>query len=195
MVLTKLIFSGIVTVMVLQRLLELQISQRNKKEIFKRGGQERDTNSLGLVKLLQVSWCIAAISEVWLLDCPFIPVLGVVALAAVGLGQLLRYLSMRSLSWRWTLSIMTVPNLPVVDTGIYRYLRHPNWLGVILEIAALPLIHSAYLTAIVFTTVNAFLMSKRIQAEEKALSKDTNYASVFAERPRFVPAILPKVWG
>ena len=193
--LTKFVFSSIVAAVVIQRLFELRLAQRNKKEILKRGGRERDTNSLKLVKLLQVSWWIAAIAEVWLLDRPFIPVLAAVALAAMGIGQLLRYLSMRSLDWRWTLPIMTVPNLPVVDTGIYRYLRHPNWLGVLLEITALPLIHSAYLTAIVFTIVNAFLMSQRIQTEEKVLSEDTNYAFAFAERPRFIPNIIPKIWG
>ncbi|MGL4880646.1 MAG: isoprenylcysteine carboxylmethyltransferase family protein, partial [Waterburya sp.] len=92
-------------------------------------------------------------------------------------GQVLRYLSMQALSWRWTLPIMTVPNLPVVEFGIYRYLRHPNWLGVILEIAFLPLIHSAYLTAIAFSLGNAMLMIKRIQTEEQALKKNINYAS------------------
>lgn len=195
--LTKFIFSGIVAAVVLQRLFELRIAQRNKQEILKRGGRERDSNSLGLVKLLQVSWWLAAIAEVWLLNRPFIPLLAAIALMATVGGQVLRYLSMRALAWRWTLPIMTVPDLPVVDTGIYRYLRHPNWLGVFLEITALPLIHSAYLTSIVFTVANAFLMSKRIQAEEKALREDTNYALVFAERPRFIPNIdvLPKILG
>ncbi|MEO0015438.1 MAG: hypothetical protein RLZZ535_3827, partial [Cyanobacteriota bacterium] len=134
-------------------------------------------NLLGLVKALQVSWWIAMIAEVWYFDRPFIPVLAAIALVATIAGQVLRYLSMQALSWRWTLPIMTVPNLPVVESGIYRYLRHPNWLGVILEIAFLPLIHSAYLTAIAFSLVNAMVMIKRIQTEEQALRENINYAS------------------
>lgn len=187
--LTKFIFIGIVAAIVLQRLLELRISNRNAVEIMARGGRKHDDNALGVVKVLQVSWWLAMVAEVWWLDRPFIPLLAAGALTATLTGQVLRYLSMRSLGWRWTLPIMTLPNQPVVDSGIYSYLRHPNWLGVILEIAALPLIHSAYFTAICFSLANALLMSKRIKAEERALSEDTNYADAFAYKPHFIPAI------
>ncbi len=187
--LTKFIFIGIVAAIVLQRLFELGISKRNAAYLLAQGGREHNDNLLGVVKVLQVSWWIAAITEVWLLDRPFIPILAAVALVATLAGQVLRYLSMRSLGQRWTLPIITLPNQPVVSSGIYSYLRHPNWLGVILEIAALPLIHSAYLTAVCFSLANALLMSKRIEAEEQALSEDTNYAYAFADKPRFIPAI------
>ena len=96
---------------------------------------------------------------------------------------------MQALQWRWTLPIMTMPGMPVVTSGVYRYLRHPNWLGVIWEIAFLPLIHTAYLTAIAFSLANAWLMSKRIQTEERALAENTNYAAAFANKPRFISFI------
>jgi methyltransferase len=175
--LTKYIFLGIVAAVIIQRLIEVSLSDRHAAEILQRGGKEHGDNLLGAVKILQVSWWIAMIAEVWYFDRPFIPVLAAIALVATIAGQVLRYLSMQALGWRWTLPIMTVPNLPVVETGVYRYLRHPNWLGVILEIAFLPLIHSAYLTAIAFSVANAVLMIKRIQTEEQALSANTNYAS------------------
>lgn len=187
--LTKYIFSGIVVAVILQRLVEVRLSDRHKAEILKRGGQEHGDNLLGAVKVLQVSWWIAMIVEVWYLDRPFLPALAAVALTATIAGQVLRYLSMQALEWRWTLPIMTVSGMPVVESAVYRYLRHPNWLGVILEIAFLPLIHSAYLTAIAFSLANAWLMSKRIQTEERALSKNTNYATAFANKPRFFPFI------
>ncbi len=186
---TKYIFSGIVVAVILQRLVEVRLSDRHKAEILKRGGQEHGDNLLGAVKVLQVSWWIAMIAEVWYLDRPFVPALAAVALTATIAGQILRYLSMQALEWRWTLPIMTMSGMPVVESGVYRYLRHPNWLGVILEIAFLPLIHSAYLTAIAFSLANAWLMSKRIQTEEQALSKKTNYAAAFANKPRFIPFI------
>ena len=187
--LTKYIFTGIVVAVILQRMIELRISDRHKAEILKRGGQEYGDNLMGAVKVLQVSWWIAMIAEVWYLDRPFIPVLAAVSLTATIAGQILRYLSMQALEWRWTLPIMTVPGMPIVTSGLYRYLRHPNWLGVILEIAFLPLIHSAYVTAIAFSLANAWLMSKRIQTEERALSENTNYAAAFADKPRFIPII------
>ncbi|MBU7583103.1 MAG: isoprenylcysteine carboxyl methyltransferase [Nostoc sp. TH1S01] len=187
--LTKYIFVGVVISCILQRLLEVQLSNRNRAEILQRGGKEHGDNLLGVVKILQVSWWIAMIAEVWYFDRPFIFPLAAVSLSATLAGQVLRYLSMQALGQRWTLSIMTLPDTPVVNTGIYLYLRHPNWLGVILEIAALPLIHGAYLTAIIFSLANGLLMSKRIQAEEKALAERSNYISVFANVPRFIPKI------
>ncbi len=188
--LTKFIFTGIVAAVVLQRLVELGISKRNAAYILTQGGREHGDNLLNLVKVLQVNWLIAMMVEVWGLNRPFIPELATFALIVTIAGQVLRYLSMQALGWRWTLPIITVPGAPVVNTGIYHYLRHPNWLGVTLEIAALPLIHGAYLTAIGFSVVNAFVMSQRIQTEESALSQDNNYASAFVERSRFVP----KIW-
>ena len=187
--LTQYIFTGIVIAVILQRMLEVRISDRHKAEILKRGGQEHGDNLLGAVKVLQVSWWIAMIAEVWYFDRPFVPALAAIALTATIAGQVLRYLSMQALQWRWTLPIMTMPGMPVVTSGVYRYLRHPNWLGVILEIAFLPLIHTAYLTAIAFSLANAWLMSKRIQTEERALAENTNYAAAFANKPRFISFI------
>jgi methyltransferase len=74
-----------------------------------------------------------------------------------------------------------------VTRGIYRYVRHPNYAGVILEIAAAPLLHTAYLTSIVFTLANAAVPAVRIRTEERALDIDNHYRHAFASRPRFIP--------
>ena len=186
---TKYLFVGIIAAVIVQRLLEVRQSNRNKAIILRRGGREHGDNLLGAVKVLQVSWWMAAIAEVWYLDRPFIPVVATIAVAATVTGQFLRYFSMKALQWRWTLSIMTVPGMPVVTSGPYRYVRHPNWLGVILEIASLPLVHSAYITAITFSLANAWLMSHRMKTEERALSENSNYVAAFADRPRFIPSL------
>lgn len=188
MLTTKAVFVGIVAAVFLQRLSELRISQRNVAYLLAQGGREHGSNYLWVVKVLQISWFVAMIAEVYWLDRPFVPALAAVGLLAAIAGQFLRYLSMQALRSRWTLPIITIPGAPVVNSGIYRYLRHPNWLGVILEIAGIPLIHTAYLTAIFVTLANALLMIKRIHKEEQALSKDNNYAAVFADRPRFIPS-------
>ena len=188
MLTTKVVFVGIVAAVFLQRLFELRISQRHVAYLLAQGGREHGSNYLWVVKVLQVSWFFAMIAEVWWLERPFVPAWGAVGVLGAIAGQCLRYLSMQQLGVRWTLPIITIPGASVVDCGIYRYLRHPNWLGVILEIAALPLIHSAYITAILFSLANALLMVKRIQAEEQALSEDNNYAYLFAHRPRFIPS-------
>lgn len=187
--LTKYIFVGIIFAVILQRLFELRISKNNETYILNQGGKKHSDNLLTTVKVLQISWWIAAVAEVWYFNRPFIFPLATIALLVTLAGQVLRYLSMQALEQHWTLPIMTLPNTPVVDKGVYFYLRHPNWLGVILEIAALPLIHGAYLTAIIFSLANAVLMSQRIQTEEQALAKNSNYTLVFANRPRFIPKI------
>lgn len=169
--LTQLIFTGIVAAVIAQRLVELRISRRNADYILAQGGKEHRENLLGLVKVLQISWFLAMLSEVWLLHRPFIPILAVVGILGVVAGQTLRLLSMKALGWRWTLPLMTVPGMPVVNTGIYRYLHHPNWLGVILEIAALPMIHGAYLTAVFFSALNLLVTIKRIEQEETILNQ------------------------
>ena len=189
--LTKYIFTSIVIAVIVQRVFEVRLSDRHKNEILQKGGREHGDNLLSAVKVLQVSWWIAMIAEVYYFDRPFVNVIAAIALVATIAGQVLRYFSMQALQWRWTLPIMTVPDLPVIQTGVYRYLKHPNWLGVILEIAFLPLIHSAYLTAIAFSIGNAWLMSRRIITEEQALAKNSNYGAVFANKPRFIPGIEP----
>lgn len=189
---SRLIFTGITIIVMVQRLFELRMSKRNVAQLIAQGGRVHHDNSLFLVKILQIGWFVAMLMEVWRLDRPFIPGLAAIALFATVMGQYLRYLSMQALGLRWTLPIITLPGMSAVNTGIYRYLRHPNWLGVILEILAVPLIHSAYLSAIFFSIANAVLLVLRMQSEEQALQSDKNYNAMFANTPRFVltPTLL-----
>jgi methyltransferase len=185
--LTRYLFLGIVILVFLQRLLELRISHNHVKYILGQGGRLIGENLLPFVKVLQLTWFLAMIAEVWYFERPFYPFLAFLGVSGVILGQILRFLSMRSLEWRWTLPIAVIPNLPAVNTGIYRYLRHPNWLGVLLEMASLPLIHSAYLTAIVFSLINGLIMSRRVQQEELALEENNQYLAQMQNTPRFIP--------
>ncbi|MEM9162386.1 MAG: isoprenylcysteine carboxylmethyltransferase family protein [Cyanobacteria bacterium P01_F01_bin.4] len=175
---TQWIFVSIVLAVVVQRVLEVRLSKRNAAQILEKGGQEHGDNFLSLVKLMQICWWISMITEVWWFNRPFIPMLAVVGILGAIAGQTLRYLSMQALGWRWTLPIMTVPDESRIDSGIYAYLRHPNWLGVAIEIAALPLIHTAYLTALLFSVINALLMFKRIQLEEVALQPPQQHVGI-----------------
>ncbi len=184
---TRAIFLIIIAAVVIQRVVELQISKRHVTTVLAQGGRLHGSNLIGIVKGLQIGWFIAMVAEVWGLNRPFLPLLAAFSILAIIAGQGLRYLSMQALGQRWTLPIVTLPGASAIDTGIYRHLRHPNWLGVSLEILALPLVHGAYLTAIGFSLANAVLMFWRIQAEEKALCAENNYAQILATQPRFIP--------
>jgi methyltransferase len=81
----------------------------------------------------------------------------------------LRYWTITTLGERWTTRVLVRPGVPLVTRGPYRWLRHPNYLAVVIEIAALPLVHGAWLTAVIFSVLNAALLMVRIAAENEAL--------------------------
>jgi methyltransferase len=127
------------------------------------------------------------LSEVYLLKRPFLPALSATGAVVMAAGQGLRYAAIRLLGWRWSVRIFTIPGEQPINEGVYRYIRHPNYLGVILEIAAMPLIHSAYLTALVFSLANGILLTVRIKKEEEALDRASSYEETFSKQPRLVP--------
>ena len=170
-----------------QRLLELRLSKQNEKRMMQQGGREHAAGHFRFMKVLHTGWFVAMVAEAGWLRRPFRPALAAVAGLVAVLGQFLRYAAIRTLGRRWTVRIVTVPGQPPVRHGIYRYLRHPNYLGVVLEIAAVPLLHTAYLTSLVFSLANALLLRTRIRAEEEALAADADYHRWLADRPRLVP--------
>ena len=88
----------------------------------------------------------------------------------VALSMSLRYWAISSLGRRWNTRVVVLPGVPLEAAGPYRHLRHPNYLAVVIEIFALPLVHSAWLTAIVFSVLNLIVLRTRIAVEERALS-------------------------
>jgi methyltransferase len=100
---------------------------------------------------------------------PFLPWLGWPMFAIVLLSQGLRWWCVASLGRRWNTLVIVLPGVPLVTRGPYRWLRHPNYVAVVAEGLALPLVHSAWLTALGFTLANALVLSVRIRVENAAL--------------------------
>lgn len=169
-----------------ERLYELRLAKRNAEAMMARGGIEAGARHYPWMVLLHAAWFIACPLEVLLLDRPFIHTLGWPMLALLGSTMALRYWAIRSLGDRWTTRIVFVPDEPAVRRGPYRFMRHPNYLAVVLEIFALPLVHSAWLTAGVFTILNAWLLFVRIRAEERALTGSSDYGDAFEGVPRML---------
>ncbi len=176
---TETAFSALVLLVAIQRLFELRLSKQNEAEMRARGGREHAPEQMPWMKMLHAGWLVAMLVEVWLLARGFHAVgAGLALLVFVG-GQVLRRAAIRSLGDRWSVRIMTVPGEAVRKTRLFTWVRHPNYLGVCLEIAALPLVHGAWLTALVFSVLNGALLSWRIREEEKALALDEDYAEAF----------------
>ena len=184
---TQYIFLGVVVAIAAQRLWELQISARNEAALRAQGGYEVGAGHMPVMRLLHTAWLVAMPLEVFLLDRPFVPWLAAVAVVGLIAGQALRYAAIRTLESRWTVKIMVLPDAPPVSSGLYQRIRHPNYVGVMLEIAFVPLLHTAWLTAVVFSVLNALLLRVRIRAEEQALREATDYDAALGRVPRFMP--------
>ena len=112
---------------------------------------------------------VGCVVEVWALHRPFIPWLGWPMLAVAALSQVLRWWCVTTLGRRWNTRVIVVPNAALVRQGPYRWLHHPNYVAVVAEGLALPLVHTAWLTAAVFSLANALLLTVRIRTENSAL--------------------------
>ena len=156
-----------------ERFAELVISRRNAAWAFARGGVESGRGHFPAMVLLHTGLLLGCLAEVWLLDRPFLPWLGWPMLVIALLCQAGRYWVIASLGRQWNTRVIVVPGMPLSRRGPYRWpwLRHPNYWIVAIEGVALPLVHTAWVTAIVFTVLNAvLLLGFRIPAEERALT-------------------------
>jgi methyltransferase len=186
---SRVLYAGLVALVALQRLAELRLARRNLERALAHGGQEAESGHYRWMVLLHALWLLACPLEVWLLDRPFRPGLAAAMLVLFGAAMALRYWVIATLGERWTTRIVVVPGAAPVTGGPYRHLRHPNYLAVILELLALPLIHGAWLTALLAGISNALVLRVRIAAEEKALAGASDYGAVFADRPRLLPRL------
>jgi methyltransferase len=163
-------FVLLVVAVAVERLAELVVSRRNLAWSLARGGSEHGTGHWPFMVALHTGLLVAAVVEVAVADRPFLPWLGWPMLALVLASQTLRWWCIRTLGPRWNTRVVVVPGLPLVNRGPYRVLAHPNYMAVVVEGLALPLVHTAWVTAVVFTALNLPLLRVRIRAEEAALA-------------------------
>ncbi|HEY6486312.1 MAG TPA: isoprenylcysteine carboxylmethyltransferase family protein [Candidatus Cybelea sp.] len=149
---------------VLQRLAELLFAARNTRRLLARGGVEIGGYQYPFFILLHAAWLVSMALLIPPWRAPNWTLLGVYVLL-----QPLRVWAIASLGPYWTTRIITVPGEPLVRRGAYRFFRHPNYIVVCAEIAVLPLAFGAVEIAIVFSVLNASLLSWRIRIEERAL--------------------------
>jgi methyltransferase len=172
----------------LLRLVELRVSARHQAHLLAVGGKQVREPLYPLMVCVHAGLFIACALEVWMCDRPLIPWLAGCMLTVLGLCVVGRAWIWRSLGEQWNVHIVTSA-LPVVDNGPYRYVRHPNYTIVIIEIFALPLVHSAYLTALFFSLLNAGVLWQRIHLEEAALWARPEYVAKMGWKPRFLPVL------
>lgn len=163
------LYVGLVVLVGFERVAELAVSLRNAKWSFAHGGVEFGTGHYPFMVVLHTGLLAGCVVEAIVSGRPFDPKVGWAALVIVLMMQGLRWWCISVLGHQWNTRVIVVPGLSRVTRGPYRFLRHPNYVAVIGEGIALPLVHSAYITAIVFTLLNAPLLAVRIRTEETAL--------------------------
>lgn len=188
---TRVLYTALVALVAAQRLAELAVSRRNERRLRERGAVEVGSGHYPWMVALHTAFLVSCPAEVWLLERPLVPWLAAAALAVLVAASALRYWTLRTLGPRWSTRILVLPGAPPVVDGPYRFVRHPNYLAVVLEIAALPLVHTAWATALSFSVANGLLLRVRIRAEEAGLCEGDGsgsaYARAFADRPRWIP--------
>lgn len=155
----------------LERVAELVVATRNLTWSRARGGVEFGARHYPAMIALHTGLLAGCLLEVVLLHRPFLPALGATMFAVVLAAQGLRWWCIAALGHQWNTRVVIIPDAPRVTGGPYRFFAHPNYVAVVAEGIALPLVHTAWITSLVFTVCNAVLLRVRIGIENDALTR------------------------
>lgn len=172
----------------LMRLVELAISMR--RVAARREAVIDEPALFPAMAMLHTGLVALPLLEVWLLHRPFIPWLAAASLSVLLLATGLRIWTLSTIGRVWNVRVLPPPPDAVVTGGPYRFVRHPNYLCVILEILALPLVHTAVIASFVLTVGNALVLAVRIRTEERALMQLPAWREAFSSLARFVPGLF-----
>ena len=176
-----MLFFILISLVIIQRLIEVAIAKRNEKRMLAKGAYEVGASHYPYMVTMHICFFISLIVEVLVFDRTIAPLFLAFLFLFVTV-QLLRIWCLTSLGSFWNTKIIILPEANVVKNGPYTFMRHPNYVVVCLEIILLPIMFQAYFTAIVFTLLNIAMLSVRIPAEEKALREATNYEDKFKKK-------------
>jgi len=175
---SRVVYTVLIGVIAVQRLWELRISNRHLRALRDRGGYEVGAAHYPWMVAVHAAFLVSCPTEVWLLSRPWRPGIAAASLAVLVIALGLRWWVLSTLGDRWTTRVMVVPGERLMTVGPYRWLRHPNYVAVVLEIVAIPMIHGAWLTAAVFNLANLFVLRARIAVEDGALDRGENKVEV-----------------
>lgn len=174
------------------RLVELGISRRNQRQLEKQGVRKFAEPHFRWMVLLHGGVLIAAAVEVVILHRPLIPALAIPMGVLFVLANLLRWWVIRTLAGHWNVEVMASSHVGVVTSGPYRWVRHPNYVAVVAELFALPMIHTAWITALVGTAADLEILRRRVGVEDGVLMANPIYRVTMSAKPRFLPRLFKR---
>jgi methyltransferase len=187
MVISLTAYLAILAALGAERILELIISARNARWAFARGASESGAGHYPAMAAFHTLFILSCAGEAIILKRTFPGVVGWIALCGALCAQGLRYWAVATLGRRWNTRIIVLPGIAPVTSGPYRFMRHPNYLAIVIEMVCVPMIYNCRLTAIVFSAGNLLLLRVRIKAEECALGAP--YQQQFSSLPRLIPRL------
>jgi len=172
------------------RLAELGVSRRNQRQMEKQGVRKIPEPHFRWMVILHGAVLVCAGAEVLFLNRPLIPALAIPMLVIFVLANLLRWWVIATLAGHWNVEVMESSRVGVVSSGPYRWVRHPNYVAVVLEIFSLPMIHTAWITAIAGTLGDLEILRRRIKVEDGFLLSNPEYRIAMGAKPRFFPRVF-----
>jgi methyltransferase len=172
------------------RLAELRISRRHQQQLVSRGATKVDEPRFRWMVALHTAVLIGAALEVILLKRPFLPTLAAAMFAIFLAANAVRWWVIRTLGDHWNVQVVDSTGLGVVTSGPFRFVRHPNYAAVFAEMLALPLIHTAWITALAGSLAHTAILAQRLSTEERVLFANADYREAMAGKPRFLPGLF-----
>ncbi|MBY4604294.1 MULTISPECIES: isoprenylcysteine carboxyl methyltransferase family protein [Bacillus] len=163
-------FWFLIVILITQRVAEMAVARQNEQKVKKQGAIEFGESHYPYIIIMHILFFLSLIAEVLLMNKqPSSWWIGIAA--AILCVQAVRYWALCSLGAYWNTKILVVPGAELVKKGPYKWIKHPNYTVVILEILLIPLLYQAYVTMCLFSLVNAVLLTVRIRTEDKALEE------------------------
>jgi methyltransferase len=190
MELSVISYLALLLAVALLRLVELRISKRHQAQMVARGAAKVDEPRFRWMVALHSAVLFGAALEVLLLRRPFLPVLAASMFFIFLVANAVRWWVIRTLGEHWNVQVMDSTRLGVITTGPFRFVRHPNYAAVFAEMLALPLIHTAWITALVGSLVHLVVLAQRLSTEERVLFANPDYRAAMSGKPRFLPGLF-----
>lgn len=187
---TVIAFLALLVAVALLRLVELRISKRHQRNMVGRGATKVNEPRFRWMVALHTAVLLGSAVEVVFLHRPFIPVLAAGMFVIFLAANAVRWWVIRTLGDHWNVQVVDSTRLGVVTSGPFRFVRHPNYAAVFAEMIALPLIHTAWITALLGAVAHIVVLSQRLSTEEQVLFANADYRAAMSGKPRFLPGLF-----
>lgn len=190
MELTVILYLALLLAVAALRFVELGVSRSHQEQMVARGAKKIVDPKFRWMVLVHTAVLLGSAIEVVFLKRPFIPWLGATMFALFLAANAVRWWVIRTMGQHWNVQVVDSTQLGVVTSGPFRYVRHPNYAAVFVEMIALPLIHSAWITATAGALAHVIVLAQRLSAEERVLFANSDYRAAMAGKPRFLPGMF-----